>query len=621
MRISFMKYLIGLFSCVFLFSMLAYAQETTTDNATPGLSGKDLPSRSISSPNASVPNKISYQGLLTTSGGAPVADGTYELKFELFNVVSSGAALWSETQSGVNVYKGTFSVLLGAVTPLTGIFYQPLWVEVTANSGPGIAAPIVFAPRTEMASAAYALGPLLKSGENYYLYSGAMGIGAPPEGFRVDVVSSGYNFIRAKSTNAWAGFVADKADANDNNYYILRTGGADKWLLGTTGSNDFKLGPWSGSNIVPYFSVDTLGKVGIGTGTPDKLLEVAGPLHVADTLFVGSSTQTGILNLYQNGTTSPTLFVGPYPGYGGQLQLREESDATYLYAQPDADGTGGFFSVNRTTGSNGFVVDGNYLSSLQPRVGIYGSSHLAVFNMAQTANSSVVLPDSSISAAEMFDEPGIARGHSSSSIAVANTGVTSIISAAITVPGPGYIVARANNYAGITGNDTLGNIVAGIMESPTANPNTINEYVSIGFSNTPFLSSTNFWGAFAPERVFSVASAGTYTYYLNAIRGYISGTASVFFPRLQLTYFPTSYGTVSASVPESEVAQFSNVDVNALEATDQSGIMMDAHSSNVVDLRELELKAARARIEAERAERELLEAQVKQQQANDNEPR
>ena len=37
-----------------------------------------------------VPNKISYQGLLTTSGGAPVTDGSYDLKFEIFNLPSGG---------------------------------------------------------------------------------------------------------------------------------------------------------------------------------------------------------------------------------------------------------------------------------------------------------------------------------------------------------------------------------------------------------------------------------------------------------------------------------------------------------------------------------------------------
>jgi hypothetical protein len=34
---------------------------------------------------AQIPNRISYQGLLTTSSGTPVADGSYDLRFEIFN--------------------------------------------------------------------------------------------------------------------------------------------------------------------------------------------------------------------------------------------------------------------------------------------------------------------------------------------------------------------------------------------------------------------------------------------------------------------------------------------------------------------------------------------------------
>ncbi|MBI4548008.1 MAG: hypothetical protein HY707_08515 [Ignavibacteriae bacterium] len=94
-----------------------------------------------------VPQKISYQGLLTTSpGGAAVPNGSYDLKFEIYNAPTGGTLRHSETHSGVDVTRGTFSVVLG---PLPPIFTESLYVEVTALSGPSIGSPLTFLPRAE----------------------------------------------------------------------------------------------------------------------------------------------------------------------------------------------------------------------------------------------------------------------------------------------------------------------------------------------------------------------------------------------------------------------------------------------------------------------------------------
>lgn len=105
-----------------------------------------------------VPNMMSYQGLLTTASGAPVADGSYNLKFELFYFAGGGSAIWTETQLGISVQRGTFNVLLGALVSLPDIFNAPLYLQVTAIAGPGIGAPVTFSPRSTLASAPYSLG-------------------------------------------------------------------------------------------------------------------------------------------------------------------------------------------------------------------------------------------------------------------------------------------------------------------------------------------------------------------------------------------------------------------------------------------------------------------------------
>jgi hypothetical protein len=101
-----------------------------------------------------VPKKISYQGLLTSSG-TPVPDGSYNLTFKLYTDSSGGTPLWTETHTGVPVSNGTFSVILGQTTSLDGIsFAQQLYLAVEEGSNPE------FSPRTTLTSAPYALQSL-----------------------------------------------------------------------------------------------------------------------------------------------------------------------------------------------------------------------------------------------------------------------------------------------------------------------------------------------------------------------------------------------------------------------------------------------------------------------------
>lgn len=101
-----------------------------------------------------VPAKLSYQGLLTSTGGAPVEDGRYGLKFEIFNLPSGGLLRHTETLDSVSVGRGAFSVILH---PADTIFSESLYVAVTALYGPGIISPLTFLPRSELTSAPYAL--------------------------------------------------------------------------------------------------------------------------------------------------------------------------------------------------------------------------------------------------------------------------------------------------------------------------------------------------------------------------------------------------------------------------------------------------------------------------------
>ncbi|MEW5944706.1 MAG: hypothetical protein AB1742_00770 [bacterium] len=101
---------------------------------------------------ADVPLLMSYQGRVTDLNGVPIADGSYNMTFGLFTTDTLGVAVWTETQLGVAVENGLFSVNLGASAPLVITdFNQSLWLEVTIGV-------TTYSPRHRVVSAGYALG-------------------------------------------------------------------------------------------------------------------------------------------------------------------------------------------------------------------------------------------------------------------------------------------------------------------------------------------------------------------------------------------------------------------------------------------------------------------------------
>lgn len=93
----------------------------------------------LSAPKAeaaqTVPYKVNFQGRLTNGSGNAMADGSYNMKFRLYSVLSGGSPVWTETRETTNrvaVTNGLFSVQLGDVTALSPSVFtnQPLYFEI-----------------------------------------------------------------------------------------------------------------------------------------------------------------------------------------------------------------------------------------------------------------------------------------------------------------------------------------------------------------------------------------------------------------------------------------------------------------------------------------------------------
>lgn len=99
---------------------------------------------------AAVPQVMNYQGILKNAGGAPVADGSHNVTFRLYNTEAGGSPIWEESRS-VTTESGLFTVLLGSLVPVNEAHFVSdafLGIEVESDGE--------LTPRTKIASVGYA---------------------------------------------------------------------------------------------------------------------------------------------------------------------------------------------------------------------------------------------------------------------------------------------------------------------------------------------------------------------------------------------------------------------------------------------------------------------------------
>jgi len=113
---------------------------------------------------AAAPDKLSYQGKLTDSAGAPL-NGTYKIVFRIYDASGGGNKLWEEIYDpalsgsrGVSINQGVFNELLGSLNNGSGTyrnlkdvpFNQKCWLGIQVGTDTEMS------QRQEIANAAYA---------------------------------------------------------------------------------------------------------------------------------------------------------------------------------------------------------------------------------------------------------------------------------------------------------------------------------------------------------------------------------------------------------------------------------------------------------------------------------
>lgn len=142
-----------------------------------------------------------------------------------------------------------------------------------------------------------------------------VGVGTIAPDMKMVISDPAASFVKATSTSSWAGVIADKGNTSANNYFILRTGNSDRWVMGSMGNDDLHFYDWQ-NGVSAIYAQQVTGNVGMGTTAPADRLDVNGIARV--------------------GTADYTTGFR----YDGYAETTSISDGHRLYPMPSTSTTG-----------------------------------------------------------------------------------------------------------------------------------------------------------------------------------------------------------------------------------------------------------------------------------------
>lgn len=264
------------------------------------------------------------------------------------------------------------------------------------------------------------------------------------------------------------------------------------------------------------------------------------------TLDIGGAVN-GRLRVYGDFVSSLLVDLRNDGTRGGRVDIRDTNNNIAGAMSIDPNG-GARLRLTRTdAGDNGFVYEGNEQGSGAPRLDLLSEDRAVIFDLSTSGDASVVLPDGSVGAAELSDEPGVAEVHANALSTDIESSPGPVLSRSISVPGAGYVIAVSNLEVLVGFNTGIRQIVsAGLSDEPDAFFEGIE--LSEDIASNASSGSRNF--VISPSMVFPVSDAGTFTCYLVAQEtdGNPSNIIRASDAQLTLLYVPTAYGTVGLEV-------------------------------------------------------------------------
>jgi len=266
-----------------------------------------------------VPKLISHQGRLTDSSDNAL-NGTYSLKFRLYEAETGGSAIWTETHSSATITNGIYNVYLGSSASLAGLsFDKQYWLSIEVNSDGEMT------PRSKLTNSAYAFRSIYSdtattaatlsgySSDNFVLKTGGTLTG--------NVTTSG-NITASKFYGDGSSLTGITSSSVDTSNFLQKTDSiaADSISAGTISGNMTVSGSLSatsfsgdGSGLTNVLgTVDNdwtesgsniyrnSGNVGIGTTEPSNTLTVDGTIKATSHIYSDWNIYTQHGRFYKN---------------------------------------------------------------------------------------------------------------------------------------------------------------------------------------------------------------------------------------------------------------------------------------------------------------------------------
>jgi hypothetical protein len=369
-------------------------------------------------------------------------NGLYNITYNIYNIITGGTPLWTETYNNINIINGIVNTTLGSITTFPSDIFDndTRWIEITINSD-------VLSPRTKFVSCPYAFlseKAYNLTGSTITTLNGNLGIGTTNPSKRLHVIGETYI---SSSMVIGNGIFVDKDCISKNSdgiylysgngivartkyYYLdiydIESSTGLRFVKNSgTGETVTAIFDWNGNILIPN------GNVGIGITNPNYRLYVNGDINISGDYYINGILQTfankwtqSAADIYVSnnvgiGTTNP---ITPLVIRGGGSGNLVNSDIGILIDEDSSSNPRIELRGNNTTGYIDWVTnlandyefriyhDGIYLNfiggdvSFDNNIGIGTTNPQAKLHIVSTdsASSAIFIVEHSLTGNALF---------------------------------------------------------------------------------------------------------------------------------------------------------------------------------------------------------------------------